>query len=88
MKDFKEIIELLNQYGIQVNVTESNYMIFFFSLSILILSCVTLLCFINIVLYIGVIYLIEKKDILNKLSKYRYLTIIINLYNIYLFKYL
>nr|YP_009344405.1 hypothetical protein [Pleurotus eryngii]APT42220.1 hypothetical protein [Pleurotus eryngii] len=59
---------------------ESSSPVVLFSLSFLIFSLVAMWCFITIVLYLGFLYLMENKVLLEKASKY---TIIVKILNVY-----
>lgn len=81
-KYFQDIINLLNNYEEHMlsGISESNQAIFLFALSILLISSVCMLCAIQIIIYLLVLYVLEHKSVLDKLSKYPLLLKIINLY--------
>ena len=89
MKDLNFLKEFLLSYGINLNVDDSTSPVVLFALSVLILSVVSMWCFITIVLYLGFLYLMENKLLLEKVSKYSIIVKFISLYKktrlIYLF---
>lgn len=81
-KYFQEILHILNNYEeyLLSGISESNQNIFLLALSILILSSICMLCGIQVIIYLLVLYVLEHKVVLDKLSKYPILLKIINLY--------
>lgn len=63
----KKLLIFLNNLGILVPIDESSSPIVLFALCILVLSVVSLLCFINILLYFMILYITEHKILLDKL---------------------
>lgn len=63
------------------HVSESSSPLLLFACSILLLSIVALLSFIYILIYLGVLYIVNTKTVLDKLSKYAFLLKIINVFN-------
>ena len=80
MKELNYLKELLALYGVYLNIDESSSPVILFALSILILSFVAMWCFITIVLYLGFLYLMENKVLLEKASKYNIIVKILNVY--------
>ena len=68
-KYFQDIINLLNNYEEHMlsGISESNKAIFLLALSILLLSSVCMLCAIQIIIYLLVLYTLEHKSVLDKL---------------------
>ena len=79
MKELNYLKELLAHYGVYLNIDESSSPVILFALSILILSFVAMWCFITIVLYLGFLYLMENKVLLEA-SKYNIIVKILNVY--------
>ncbi len=75
-----DIFELLNKLGI--NITENSSPIFLFACSILILSLISLVCFIQIMLYFLINYYSENEKFINKISKLPILLKIVKFYKI------
>ena len=72
--------QILHFIGISVDINESSSPIVLLAYSILGLNTIGLLCFVNIILYISVIYITEHKLFIDKISKY---TVLFKLLNIY-----
>lgn len=60
-------LEFLNSIGI--HVSEDSAPILLFACSVWILSIVSLLCFINIIFYFSILFILDSERILIKLSK-------------------
>lgn len=60
-------IEFLNSIGI--HVSEDSSPILLFACSVCILSIVSLLCFINIMFYFSILFILDNEKILSKLSQ-------------------
>lgn len=81
MKDvMKDVMEYLSSFGIHVNISESSDPIVLVCISILILSIIALISFMQIFLSLGVLYISEHKYIQGKISKYRILDKIMSFY--------
>lgn len=74
----KEFFYFFNLLGIPVSGNSSPILLF--ACVILVLTIVILLYFINIILYISVLYVLEHKYIIDKLTKYFYLNKLISFY--------
>ena len=81
-KNLQDLIYILNNYEdiLLSNISDANQPLFLLALSILCLSSVCMFCGIQIIIYLLVLYSIEYKGVLDKLSKYPYMLKIINLY--------
>lgn len=73
-----QFIEFLHSLGF--NVSESSSPILLFAFLVCILSIISLLSFINILIYFGILYLSDNKVLLGKLSKWPYLLKIMFIY--------
>ena len=71
-------LEFLNSIGIHVN--ENSAPILLFACSIWILAIVSMLCFINIMFYFSILYILDNEKVLIKLSQWPFLIKIINFY--------
>ena len=87
MDILNSIVEWFQSYfGFSLNPSAYTSPVFLLSCSILIFSLVALFCFVNIILYFAVLYILENKSLLEKVSQYKLLVKIINFYkNIRLF---
>lgn len=72
--------DFLNLFGFNVNLSESTSPIIMFLCCIVVLNIVGLLCFVNALLYFTVIYIIDHKIFIDKISNKPYLLKIVNLY--------
>jgi hypothetical protein len=81
MKDvMKDVMEYLSSFGIHVNISESSEPIVLVCTSILILSIISLISFIQIFLSLAVLYISDHKYIMDKISKYSILVKIMSFY--------
>ena len=69
----KILSDFLRLFGFNVELGDSSSPIFVFACCVLVLNIVGLLCFINVLIYFGAIYIIDHKVFLDKISKYPYL---------------
>ena len=76
----KNLMNLLHYLGISIDINNSTSPIVLLAFSILGLSTIGLLCFVNILIYISILYITEHKIFLDKISKYILLVKIVNLY--------
>ena len=76
----QNITDFLRLLGINITINDSTSPIVLFACVILVLSIIALLCFINIVIYFTVLYLTEHKIFIDKISEYKYILKIINIY--------
>nr|YP_010697859.1 hypothetical protein P1Q01_mgp06 [Phellinidium ferrugineofuscum]WCF76820.1 hypothetical protein [Phellinidium ferrugineofuscum] len=74
------IIAFLKYLGIHVNVNEFSSPILLFACSILIMSILALIIFIQIILYFAIKHITDDKVLLDKISKYTLLFKIFNMY--------
>lgn len=63
----QDLFDYFKSLGIHVNESSNPFLLLLFS--ILILSCIALLCVLNISLYAGILYMFEDKDRIDRLSK-------------------
>ena len=71
---------LLNWLGISLVENATDSPVFLLSACVLIFSIIALLCAINIIFYFIVLYFIENKNLLEKISKYKILLKLIKFY--------
>lgn len=66
------LLEFLNSLGLNLslNINAESSPIILFALSILVLSLISLLCILNIILYLCIIYVSDNKVLLDKVSQY------------------
>ncbi|BCG68828.1 hypothetical protein (mitochondrion) [Collybia sordida] len=76
----KDVMEFLNNLGIHVNISESSDPIVLFSCSVLVLSIIALFSFMQIYLYILILYISDNKYVIDRISKYSILVKIMDLY--------
>lgn len=76
----KTLMDFLQLFGINVNITESSSPIYLLACCILVLNIVGLFCFINVLIYFTVIYITAHKIFKEQISKYPYLVKIFNFY--------
>jgi len=78
--NMNKLIEFLQSLGIQININPEIKPIVLFSIVILVLTLIALLCSINIFIYAIIIYISENEKILNFIKKYKLLFKIFNYY--------
>lgn len=66
----KEFNYILNYLGLGISISEETSPILQFCIVIMVLAIIALLCFINIMIYIGILYISSKIEFLNKLPKH------------------
>ena len=71
---------LLNWLGISLVENATDSPVFLLSACVLIFSIIALLCAINIIFYFTVLYLVENKTLLEKISKYKIILKLVNFY--------
>ena len=76
----ENLINFLHYLGINVEINNSTSPIVLLACCILVLNTIGLLCFVNIMIYISILYITEHKIFLDKISKYILLVKIVNLY--------
>jgi len=76
------LLEFLNSLGLNLslNINEESSPIILFALSILVLSLISLLCILNIILYLCIFYVSDNKVLLDKVSQYSWILFLFNLY--------
>lgn len=81
-KYLQDLLYIVNNYEeiLLSNISDANQPLFLLALSILCLSSVCMFCAIQIIIYLFVLYSIEHRGILDKISKYPYMLKLINFY--------
>lgn len=75
-----DLIRVLDSFGIHVDLSTPQSPLFLFAVSILVFSVIGLVCFIQILIYLVVIYVSDHPILLDKISKYPILVRIFKLY--------
>jgi hypothetical protein len=75
-----QILEMLQSFGLTLTIDENSSPVLLLALSTLIFSSVALVCTLNIIMYLGILYLSKQDFILGYLSKYVLLQKLFNLY--------
>lgn len=75
-----ELLAFLNFVGIHLNVNESSSPIALFCVVVLVFAVISLLCVVNIIIYLVVKYISETKVLLDKISKHVLLFKLFKLY--------
>ena len=80
--NFNQIIELLKSYGIEIELMNNaiNNELFLFTLSLFVIAFISLLCVINIIVYLTILQLSEHKKVIEIVSKSKITLILFNLY--------
>ena len=79
-KIMQNIIDFLHIFGINMKVNESSSPILIFACVILVLGLVCLLCSIQIVLYIAVLYITANELLLSRFQANKYVYKFINIF--------
>ena len=74
------LVYYLSLLGININLNENSSPILLFACAVLLLSAIVLFCFINILIYLLVIYISEHKVLLDKLPTNKLFLRIFNIY--------